>query len=727
MHKGFQKYWSKLKAVFYLWLAVSVLLPILSGVLLLLTVQNFAELTIPIEFWIVYLFSIVGLILLWNSQIRWTSLSIINYLHEKYPEFEYSLSIYFKNDVNPVEKLQQKKVIQLLPKISNFSFPFYLKRRFIVLIISILVYGASLVFPLSNFNGDQVSSGQREMKDLAVIAKEAPIKSFEYHLRVYPPNYTNLKSYQWKKDQKIPEGSLLVFSNKGDFDFDLMWQNQYEFNIVREDSKSLRLRQSSIYQIKYMKNDSVVSLKPEILEVQRDNTPILSTNLRENRHEIEWKDLQKNFNFNLNIKDDYGIVSSDIVMTLSRGDGESVRFREMKQAVSGISKRLRAQQIDISLPLDTFALEPGDELYFYLSATDNKEPKGNTGRTDVYFLSIADTAKSEPVAYEGFALTNEAEYFKSQRQIIIDTEKLLVDQNRITEAEFEQRSNAIGADQKVLRLRYGVFLGEEYETKGGLGEIDHSGHDHGTIEDENKDNDEGEQDNHESHDHAAENNFSNPIYNETPELEAYVHAHNESELSTFLDAEVKAKLKEALANMWEAELFLRTYKPKEALPFEYKALNLIKEVKRASRIYVERMGFEPPPIDEEKKRLTGELGEIDAQTTKDEKEQKLFEEKLVNTYSELKSAFQKQNTNEAVKLLNSFVDDLVNEITSKPVRYGKLLTAIKEYQSSESQRDLQSVIVIMDDMLNVMDLDRGNTSQTIQTTLHKTYYDLIDD
>jgi hypothetical protein len=62
--------------------------------------------------------------------------------------------------------------------------------------------------------------------------------------------------------------------------------------------------------------------------------------------------------------------------------------------------------------------------------------------------------------------------------------------------------------------------------------------------------------------------------------------------------------------MWEAELRLRLSQPKEALPFEYKALRLLKEVQQQSRAFVRKMGFNPPSIPEKEKRLTGELTKI---------------------------------------------------------------------------------------------------------------------
>jgi hypothetical protein len=51
------------------------------------------------------------------------------------------------------------------------------------------------------------------------------------------------------------------------------------------------------------------------------------------------------------------------------------------------------------------------------------------------------------------------------------------------------------------------------------------------------------------------------------------------------------------------------YEPEKSLPYQYKALKLLKEVSNDSRIYVHKTGFDPPPLKEEK-RLTGDLAEV---------------------------------------------------------------------------------------------------------------------
>jgi len=69
--------------------------------------------------------------------------------------------------------------------------------------------------------------------------------------------------------------------------------------------------------------------------------------------------------------------------------------------------------------------------------------------------------------------------------------------------------------------------------------------------------------------------------------------------------------------MWEAELRLRTYRPRGALPYEYRALELLKSAQARSRAYVQRVGFEPPPLDPARTRLTGKLDAVRSRTVAD--------------------------------------------------------------------------------------------------------------
>lgn len=256
------------------------------------------------------------------------------------------------------------------------------------------------------------------------------------------------------------------------------------------------------------------------------------------------------------IADDHGAASAELVATVTTGSGESVRFREQRIPLPSPRGAAEGARLRAALDLDALGMAPGDELYFHVLAADSRPGTPNTGRSATVFISLADTAAASPPLVAGVALPGVPEYFRSQRQVIIDTERLVADAARLPTDIFRERSNAIGIDQGLLRLRYGEFTGEEFAE-----EVDAA----------------------ETHDHDSEEN------------------------ATLLAPSVKATLKAAIAQMWDAELRLRTYRPAEALPFEYRALELLKSVQQASRAYVQRVGFEPPPLEIDQRRLTGRI------------------------------------------------------------------------------------------------------------------------
>jgi hypothetical protein len=261
--------------------------------------------------------------------------------------------------------------------------------------------------------------------------------------------------------------------------------------------------------------------------------------------------------------DDYGVDSAGLAVTVASGQGEAVRFRRLWLPFASRAPRGGGLLLRATLDLPGLGLGPGDELYFTAVATDRRVPLPNRSRSGTIFISVRDTTRAPAADLARMALGVEPEYFRSQRQIIIDTEKLLADSARLTRADFRARANDLGIDQGLLRLRYGQFLGEEFEEESS---------------------DVGE-----------------------------VHAHDDAENATLLGQTVKDKLRAALSAMWQAELQLRIGEPRAALPHERRALEMIKLVQQDARVYVQRVGFEPAPIEVHRIRLTGKLTDLAGQ------------------------------------------------------------------------------------------------------------------
>ena len=111
---------------------------------------------------------------------------------------------------------------------------------------------------------------------------------------------------------------------------------------------------------------------------------------------------------------------------------------------------------------------------------------------------------------------------------------------------------------RVLRIRYGELVGDENES--GLGaaaaeQLESIGIETGESH---------------AHDAMPQAEQLGPKVAELPE--DAVHRHDDSENATRLASSVKATLQDALREMWSAERHLRTYDPRTALPYEYRAL-----------------------------------------------------------------------------------------------------------------------------------------------------------
>ncbi len=283
---------------------------------------------------------------------------------------------------------------------------------------------------------------------------------------------------------------------------------------------------------------------------------------------------------NVSVSDDYAVVKATLHMTLARGSGENIRFTD-KEAPLPASSDPRKRSWNKQWMLKELGMEPGDELYFFVRASDNA-PVPHISQSPTYTLRLPG---QQGEALESTALPSmvKPENLRSQRQIIIDTEQLVADSPRLGTAELRARSEKIAGDQAKLRLRYGQFLGEESSLFGDEEHGDDDGHEHGGA------------------------GTQGPGGFGTGNIAAqFGHAHDQEGNATIFDPATKEVLRRALRAMWDAEKQLRAIAPKPALPPEYKALGAIKELQQAERVYLHRTAFVPPAIKEEK-RMSGEM------------------------------------------------------------------------------------------------------------------------
>ena len=544
------------------------------------------------------------------------------YIDHRLDTAEYSTSLLLATPagLSGLAQLQQQKVTQLLAaQIDSIKPKTGLKKALIIaLILAFIGYAVSLLHTIDWHNAQQPTPEQQVMtfqSTDSVASAHTPPVLVDQKLTIRYPAYTGIASRTTSvMNVKAVEGSRLFW--KLDFDGEVksvvvegigndntMKGENYAF------AKAYTPITSGYYNFKF--SDTLgASYASDIyaIEVVKDKAPLVEIKDIPQFTSFEYSD-KKELSFTAEIEDDYGVAAAQIIATVSKGSGESVKFREEKIAFDqGVQVGAKSMRLSKRVNLDQLKMELGDELYFYVEVSDRKTPRPNITRSETYFAVIKDTV-SDSFAVEGtLGADLMPDYFRSQRQLIIDTEKLIKERPKLSEKEFKTRSNDLGADQKALRLKYGQFMGDEADS--GIAvtpDIPHEDfdaedptagfrHDHDTENEHNLV--------PEEHDHEEGEEEEKSI------LEGYVHNHDDPEESTLFTESLRGKLKQAMAEMWDAELHLRLANPKESLPYQNKALTLIQEIKNSARIYVHRIGFDPPPIKEDK-RLTGDLKEID--------------------------------------------------------------------------------------------------------------------
>jgi hypothetical protein len=278
----------------------------------------------------------------------------------------------------------------------------------------------------------------------------------------------------------------------------------------------------------------------------------------------------KNAVIAVTVTDDYRVQQATLHLTLARGSGENIRFsdRELPLPASADPRR-RSWSKDWLLT--DLGMEPGDELYFFVRASDNAA-RPHTVQSPTITLRLPAPPSEQDEETTALPTLVKPESLRSQRQVIIDTEQLVADMRskKMRDDDVRERSEGIAADQAALRRRYGQFLGEE-----------------STLF--------GKDDDHDAHPGQK-----------LDVLHEFGHAHDSVENATLFDDGTKKLLRRALSAMWDAEKALRAITPKTALPPEYKALEAIKELQQSERIYLHKTAFAPPAIKEDK-RMSGDM------------------------------------------------------------------------------------------------------------------------
>ena len=409
----------------------------------------------------------------------------------------------------------------------------------------------------------------------------------ERHLDIEPPAYTGLPTHSEDTlDAKLPAGSRLRWRlafEPQPGSVDLAFHDGSRIALAQADggwTAERRIDRSALYRVLVDGEATGTATPLHRLEAIADRPPAIRV-LGPTQAVTLIEAGQRQWLLEFEASDDHGLGPARLAVTLAQGGGENVTVTERTIALRGKGDA-RQQRYSHRLDLAQLGLAAGDDVIVRLGVQDNRRPTPQSARSASLILRWPMGSGEESTGMEGIVRQTLPAYFRSQRQVIIDTEALVAERGKLPAERFESRSDAIGVDQRLLRLRYGQFLGEEVDEGP---EIEPEDHDHADAEP------------------APERGTTDSV------LEQFGHTHDIPEAATLLDRETRELLRAALGEMWQAELHLRQGQPERALPFEYRALDRIKQVQQASRIYLARVGLELPPIDATR-RLTGDAGGV---------------------------------------------------------------------------------------------------------------------
>jgi hypothetical protein len=620
-------------------------------------------------FWGVLIFlTIYGFSLLLSRWWEMGKRSITTFLDLKYPDLEESSELLLKEPsaLNPVEKLQRARTENVLVSVPLIQREFTYRLRLGILFFLVMpVFCWEITWLHNDWRLGRLKQTIHASSTNNIVEKILPQVS-AISIKISPPAYTRKPAREqdrftveaekdsrvdWKLSLNVQAKQLALIFNNG--------EKLSLRNTGGDDYEGQKLiNKSGFYQV------SIDGKLSDLYQVRaiKDNPPVIHIKTPQQYTYIDAGEPPL-ITINTVLDDDYGISNAFIYTTVAKGSGEAVKFKEQKIDFGTFFNGQKPHydlQKKINLP--SLNMEPGDELYFYVQAQDNHKQQS---RSDVYIVSLQDTAQL--LSMDGLigGVNVKPEFFRSERQIILDSEKLMRDRDSIGKEAFNTRSNELGNDQKLLRLRYGKFLGEEAESD---------------INPKKEQND-------------AESDPKN-FGNAAVVLDKYSDKHDNAEDAQFFEPGVKAQLKATLTEMWKAELQLRLYRPEAALPFEYKALRLLKDLQQKSRIYVAKTAYNPAPLKMEK-RLTGDMSRIiqptDHQTIKPGGDDYTALENTIAVLESLK--YEKISNNADIHILQLANQQLSERASSQPELYLSAVSALRKIISSgkASGKDISAV------------------------------------
>ena len=462
-----------------------------------------------------------------------------------------------QHQLNPLQRLQKQRVENTIARqqsaiddalASVYEIKPALRLLGFMSLVAVTVLAIKLLVlqPISSTDVEPPDGNQQLTVDQQKIT---------WQVNVTPPQYTKLAAWNTTElNIEAPQGSQLewvaITSKPVKLALRLAQQEPLAFLRTAENwyTAEWALNASTLYSIE--QDPPAITDVPEIYTISmlRDRAPTiqieqpLATVSEYNKSELPIVDVR------VNVHDDYALSEIYISASIAKGTGEAVKFRDAEfqfdsDTEVAVDKSGKYRSLTKRWNFEALDMEPGDELYFSVIAKDNRQPEPNVAQSNTKILKWLDDDEVG-ITSDGILIDFIPEYFKSQRQIIIETIELIDRQPLLSYEEFEQTSRDLALAQSDLKQRYGQYLGDEFESgvmqtmESGptIPDADDHAHDEHEGEHESEHESTSEQDNHEhgGHSHSGGQSDEPSLSGYDEIIDKFGHNHGEADVGFIL-------------------------------------------------------------------------------------------------------------------------------------------------------------------------------------------------
>ena len=240
-------------------------------------------------------------------------------------------------------------------------------------------------------------------EDFAVAAVAA-------ELSVLPPAYTGLAGYRADADATVQQGSTLKWTIE-------VSGNPRAVSLGFDDDSVLRLREDADgtwHSDEMMARAALYRIETEPpsqsaedlyrIRIVPDEAPLLNWLAPVNSVVDVAAMPGQAMTVRLRVRDDHGAAAVRAVLTLARGSGENVRFREQSRQMQLRDGQPKDAEYTLDLDFEELGMEPGDELFVSAEADDNREPESNKTRSATLIFRWAGGSSAAATMDGGLAL-----------------------------------------------------------------------------------------------------------------------------------------------------------------------------------------------------------------------------------------------------------------------------------------------------------------------------------